>query len=164
MPILSAYARIKKINYFIKGIPKDAKILEVGSGSGWLKSYFESNNYQNYIGIDIISPADIIGSILDWEKLGILKESFDYVIAFEVLEHVNCIQACYDLLKPNGRLYMTSPMPEMDWLLLLLEKIGLNQKRTSAHSNLTHFKDISLFRSKQIRIMSGLSQWGFFIK
>jgi 2-polyprenyl-3-methyl-5-hydroxy-6-metoxy-1,4-benzoquinol methylase len=164
MPLLSDYTKNKKIHYFFKNIAKNARILEVGSGNGWLKEYFTQNHYTNYSGIDLLPPADIVGSILDWKRLGIEKESFDYIIAFEVIEHVNCIQECFDLLKQNGKLFMTSPVPKMDWLLCFLEKIGLNQKRTSEHINLTIFADINIFREKQIRIVAGLSQWGIFTK
>lgn len=59
---------------------------------------------------------------------------------------------------------MTSPVPKMDWVLCLLEQIGLNQKRTSKHINLTCFDEINVFREKQIQIIAGLSQWGIFTK
>jgi 2-polyprenyl-3-methyl-5-hydroxy-6-metoxy-1,4-benzoquinol methylase len=164
MPLLSDFARRKKIEYFLKDIPQDANILEIGSGSGWLKQYFSFHGYTNYLGIDIVPPADIVGSIFDWELLGIKKASFDVIIAFEVIEHVNCLQPCFDLMKPNAKLFMTSPVPEMDWLLRILEKLGLNQKRTSKHTNLTKFDDICIFREKKVKIVSGLSQWGVFTK
>lgn len=162
MPILSTYAQKKKIDYFLKNIPQDADILEIGCGSGWVRDYFNSRARINYLGIDVTASADICGDIRDWEKLGLKSSSFDYIIAFEVVEHVDCFQACYDLLKPHGKLFLTSPVPHMDWLLKILERIGLTQKRTSPHDHLIDFRAIPLFSHKEIKIIMGVAQWGIF--
>jgi hypothetical protein len=68
------------------------------------------------------------------------------------------------LLKPGGILMLTSPLPHMDWLMRFLERIGLNQKRTSPHVNLTDFKKIPFFKEKHIKTIGFLSQWGVFVK
>ncbi|MBN1327024.1 MAG: methyltransferase domain-containing protein [Candidatus Cloacimonetes bacterium] len=164
MPMLSDYAQKKKIDFFLKPIPETAHILEIGSGDGWVGKYLKTNNWQNYLSIDINPPADIIGNILDWEKLCLNPNFFDYIIAFEVVEHVDCFQACYDLLKSGGKLLLTSPVPGMDWLMKIFETMGLNQKRTSPHDHLVDFKTISVFSDKQIKIIAGLSQWGIFTR
>ena len=164
MPILNRYFRERKISYFTQDIPKEAKILEIGCADGWLGRYFRAAGYKNYIGMDVLAPADIVGDIKDWQELGLKRESFDVVIAFEVIEHVNCFKDIYDILKPQGILMLTSPLPHMDWFCLLLEKIGLLQKRDSPHSNLTNFKDILFFRPLEIRRIWFLAQWGKFIK
>lgn len=164
MPVLSNFARKKKIKYFLKQIPKNNSILEIGSGSGWVGDYLTKNAYTNYRGIDIVPPADIVGDICQWKDLGIKEEYYDVVIAFEVLEHVNCIKECWEIIKPNGMLMVTTPVPHMDWLLVFLEFLGLNQKRTSPHNNLMYLKNVHTFRSKKIKIVMFLSQWGIFIK
>ena len=128
MPLLSKYAQKKRIDYSVKGIPKQARILEVGCGNGWFGNYLKSNGWENYVGLDIVSPADIVGDILDWRKLGIEEQSFDLIIAFEVVEHVNCFQEFFDILKTGGLLILTSPVPHMDWLCKLLEAIGFKTK------------------------------------
>ncbi len=51
--------------------------------------------------------------------LRIESESFDVTIAFELIEHVDCLQQLFDILKPGGVLMLTSPLPHMDWLCLL---------------------------------------------
>lgn len=53
MPLLSQYAQNKKIEYFLETIPKQAKILEIGSGSGWVGNYLKQNGYTNYVGMDL---------------------------------------------------------------------------------------------------------------
>ena len=130
MPLLSEYARRKKINFFLKDISKDAKILEVGSGEGWVGEYLTRHGWKNYVGLDVEAPADIVGDIRNWAKLGLHLESFDVIIAFEVVERVAIFPALYDLLRPGG-LMVTTPLPHMDWACQILEAMGLNQRRTS---------------------------------
>lgn len=163
MPLLSEIAKRKKIKYFICGLPKTAKILEIGCGSGWLRAYMKKNGWTAYVGLDIVPPADIIGDIKNWQELGLKPESFDIIIAFEVIEHVKCFQECFDLLRENGQLLLTSPVPHFDWLCRLLEVIGLNQKRTSKHECI-YFKDIPLFEPVKIKTVGAMAQWGIFKK
>jgi len=164
MPLLSDYARRKKIRHFLDPIPKDARILEIGCGSGWVGQYLKQRGWKDYVGLDLSAPADVVGSIKDWRNLGLAAGSFDVILAFEVVEHVDCFQECYDLLKPGGRLLLTSPVPRMDWVLRLLEWLGLNQKRTSPHDHLVDFRLVPQFERKQIKIVAFLSQWGTFEK
>jgi 2-polyprenyl-3-methyl-5-hydroxy-6-metoxy-1,4-benzoquinol methylase len=164
MPLLSDYARKKKIYYFLESIPKEARILEVGCGSGWALEYLRGQGWQHSWGVDIRPPADYVGDIRRWRELGLDSESFDVIIAFEVVEHVACFRECYDLLKPGGKLLLTSPLPRMDWFMKLLETLGLNQKRTSPHDCLVDFATVPEFERKDIRIVGCLSQWGVFHK
>jgi 2-polyprenyl-3-methyl-5-hydroxy-6-metoxy-1,4-benzoquinol methylase len=164
MPLLSDYARRKKIEYFFGDIPQDARILEVGSGEGWVGQYLKQHGWKNYLGIDIKPPADIVGDLREWRKLGLKPESYDVIVAFEVIEHVDLFQEMYDLLRPGGMLLVTTPVPHMDWACKILERVGLNQRRTSPHDHLTYFKDIPLFEPVDTRIVKLIGQWGKFRK
>lgn len=164
MPFLSDYARKKKIEYFFAGIPKDARILEIGCGSEWVREYLTTSGWTGYVGLDLVPPADIVGDVTNWRNLGLEPESFDIIIAFEVVEHVDCFAECRELLRPGGKLLLTSPVPHMDWVMKLLEGVGLNQKRTSPHDHLVYFDEVSAFADKQIRVVKGLAQWGIFTK
>ena len=164
MPILSEYAQKKKIGYFLKNIDKNSKVLELGSGSQWLGEYMKKNGWTGYVGIDLKVPADIVGDIRSWQELGLKPKSFDYIIAFEVVEHVDIFQECFELLKDDGELMLTTPVPYMDWILKLLETIGLNQKRTSPHDNLIYLDKIKLFKPIELKNIAFLSQWGKFKK
>jgi SAM-dependent methyltransferase len=164
MPWLSSYARIRKIAYFIVDLPKDARILEVGCGDGWLGRYLREGGWKNYSGLDLAPPADVPGDIRGWADLGLAAASFDVVIAFEVAEHVNCFREFYDLLRPGGLLLLTSPLPHLDWLCRLLELVGLSQPRCSPHDHLIRFPDIPLFVPLEIRRVGFISQWGKFRK
>ena len=143
MPLLSDISRRKKIQYFLSKIPKDQRILEIGCGDGWVGRYLRENGWQHYVGLDVTPPADIVGDIHDYESLGIEEESFDVIIAFEVVEHVDCFRQCYEILNPGGQLMLTTPLPHMDWLLKVLEWLGLNQKRMSPHDHLVCLRDVS---------------------
>src|SRR5579872_2546599 len=136
MPLFSDIGRKLKLDYFLKSVAKDARILEIGCADGWLGKHLKEHGWKNYVGLDLKPPADIVGDIRDWKNLGLEPESFDVIFAFEVLEHVPCFQECFDLLKPGGNLMATSPVPHLDWLCSLLEAAGLNQKRTSPHDYL----------------------------
>lgn len=164
MPMLSDIAQRKKIEYFLNPLPKGAAILEIGCGARWVGDHLRSAGYTGYVGNDLFPPADIVGDIRQWRDLGLKGESFDAIVAFEVVEHVDLFQEAYDLLKPGGRLLLTSPVPEMDWAMQLLEAVGLNQKRTSPHDHLIDFRTIPLFEAISIRRVAGLSQWGIFRK
>jgi len=164
MPIFSSVAASRKKAFFLDPIPKDAQILEVGCGFRWVGEYLRAQGHKHYVGLDLFPPADIVGDIKEWRSLGLRAESFDVIVAFEVLEHTPCIPECFELLKPGGRLVATSPVPEMDWFLRMLELSGLNQKRTSPHEFLIDFRTIPLFKLTSYRRIAGLSQWGIFTK
>ena len=163
-PLLSHYARKKKIDYFIRAIPKDCRILEIGCGDGWVRDYLFDEGFSGYVGLDIKPPADIVGDISNWQALGIKENSFDVIIAFEVVEHVDCFRHCYKILKPGGKLMVTTPVPAMDLFLMFLEAMGFSQKRTSPHANLVNLDKIDYFRGKNIKIIGFLSQWAVFTK
>jgi len=164
MPILSRIAQKKKIDFFLNQIPHQTAILEIGSGSGWVGDYLKSSGRTGYLGIDLNAPADIVGDVLQWKSLGLKAESFDFIIAFEVVEHVDIYPACEALLKPGGSLLVTTPLPHADWIMKTLESLGLNQKRTSPHSNLHYLQSTGKLERHLYRQVAGLSQWGIFKK
>jgi len=164
MPWLSDYAKKKKIEYFLQQIPRHSRILEIGCGAGWVGDYLRTHGWPHYTGMDLSAPADVVGDILHWRELGLKAESFDSIIAFEVVEHVDCFRACYELLRPGGVLMITTPVPRMDRVLRLFEAVGLNQKRTSPHDHLVDLARVPYFENKVIRTIFHLSQWGIFTK
>lgn len=164
MPLLTDLSRRKKIGYFFGAIPKNASILEIGAGSGWVGSYFRTNGYANYVGLDLEGSADVIGDIKDVEALPFRHGQFDVIVAFEVIEHVDFVEESRQLLKDGGLLMLTTPLPEMDWMCLIFEKLGLNQKRTSPHCNLTHIRHLPGFSTERYNIVALMGQWGIYRK
>ena len=159
MPYLSERAQQMKMDFFFRDIPKTVRILEIGSGEGWLKKGLMERGFQSYTNIDLSPPADIVGDIREWKKIGLQPNSFDIIVAFEVVEHVNIFNECYDLLTNDGQLFLTTPYPHADWFLKVLEIVGLTQKRTSPHSNLVYLKTIKRFEDRMVFNKFGLSQW-----
>jgi 2-polyprenyl-3-methyl-5-hydroxy-6-metoxy-1,4-benzoquinol methylase len=164
MPLRSDISRRRKIRYFLEPIPKEARILEIGCGSRWVGKYLQAHGWRGYVGIDLEPPADVVGDIRRWRELRLEAASFDVIIAFEVVEHVDCFEECFDLLRPGGRLMLTSPVPHMDWAMRVLEALGLNQRRTSPHSNLVYFSRIPWFEPIALTRKAGLAQWGILRK
>ncbi|HOP60561.1 MAG TPA: class I SAM-dependent methyltransferase [Candidatus Saccharicenans sp.] len=142
-PILSEISRRRKLKLLLKYLKPESYILEVGAGDGWFSSQLKQHGHRA-VTLDLRGPADIVGDIMDWQVLGLDSESFDAVIALEVIEHVDCLEALCNLCKKDGLIMLSSPHPRWDWLLKILENLGLTQKRTSKHSNLTDFNKIKL--------------------
>ncbi len=46
--------------------------------------------FLNYTGIDLIDNPFIVGDIINYKKLNLKEKTFDLIIAFEVVEHVDC--------------------------------------------------------------------------
>ena len=135
----------------MKYLRPNSSILEVGAGSGWFAQRLSDKGH-NVIMLDIVNPrADIIGDINQWRKLGIKKESFDAVIALEVIEHVDCLSALSSVCRIDGLIMLSSPHPNWDWAMKILEALHLNQKRITPHINLTDFKKINLPAIKRKR-------------
>lgn len=164
MPLLSDYAREKKVEFFFRELPKESRILEIGCGDGWLGRRLSQEGWLHYTGLDTSPPANIIGDIRDWKRLGIEEASFDIAVAFEVVEHVPCFHEMYNILRPGGLAFLTSPIPSRDRLCEFLERLGLAQKRTSPHVYLVRFEEIPLFEIVKIKHVGGLAQWGIFQK
>jgi SAM-dependent methyltransferase len=164
MPLLNQYACRKRIDYTCHYIPKTARILEIGCGKGWFRDYCKANGWTHYTGIDLAPPADIVGDILDWKQLGLEENTFDFIVAFEVVEHVHCFNEMAALLKQDGRLILTSPTPHFDWLCKIMETLGLNQKRTSPHDHLIYFNRLPGFEAIALKKIGFLIQWGIFKK
>lgn len=100
---------------------KDKKILEVGSGLGYLTYALIRSGY-NVVGMDISEKAvsqarTIFGNYYIcadlFETAKLQAESYDVVILTEVIEHVNrpleFIEAIKQLLKPGGYAIITTP-------------------------------------------------------
>jgi 2-polyprenyl-3-methyl-5-hydroxy-6-metoxy-1,4-benzoquinol methylase len=152
MPLLSSISRRLKERYFLRDISSDDVVLEIGCGDGWVGRYLKSRGVREVVGMDTNPPA----------ALGLKAQSFDVIVAFEVLEHVDCMGDCFALLKPGGRLLATSPYPPADPLLEKLEKWGLNQERTSPHDHLMFFKETDQFQIAKMWRPLHMSQWCIF--
>lgn len=159
---MSSISRRLKKWYFLNTVSKDDMVLEIGCGDGWVGRYLKGRGISHIIGIDTAAPAAVVGDIRDWRNLGLRAASFDVIVAFEVLEHVDCMDDCFALLKPGGRLLVTSPYPSADWFLEKLERWKLNQPRTSPHDHLMYFQETDQFQIARMWRPLRMSQWCIF--
>jgi 2-polyprenyl-3-methyl-5-hydroxy-6-metoxy-1,4-benzoquinol methylase len=156
---LSNYARRKKLEFFFSRIPKEARVLDLGCAGGWVKHWAAEHGYQQVIGIDLEPPADIVGDVNRWDELGLEPQSIDYIVAFEVLEHGDMAAAAHSLLKPDGELLATTPVPRFDWVCRALEAARILQKRTGPHTHLVDLRHYPGFGVVDWRVKGLISQW-----
>jgi 2-polyprenyl-3-methyl-5-hydroxy-6-metoxy-1,4-benzoquinol methylase len=143
-PLISEISRKRKLKLLLKNLRPGASILEVGAGLGWFAQRLKESGY-DVTTLDIVNPeADIIGDINQWQQLGIRRNSFDAVVALEVIEHIDCLSALCSICKIGGLIMLSSPHPNWDWVMKILENFKLTQRRTSKHINLTDFGKIQL--------------------
>jgi ubiquinone/menaquinone biosynthesis C-methylase UbiE len=121
-----AFDRINSLKKYISG--KNLKILNFGFGQGALESeLYKMKPLPSLIGIDISSKSVkkaqkkfkkwvfIVGGI---ERVKVYKNSFDYVVCSEVLEHISprntlaTLRQFYKCLKPGGYLLVSVPLNE----------------------------------------------------
>jgi len=157
---LSEVARRRKVRYFLDHLPRSARILDVGCADNWFKAAAARRGWTNVIGLDLQPPADVVGDIFNWRSLDLEPHSFDAIVAFEVVEHGDFTEPLHDLLKPDGYLMLTTPVPGMDWVCRALETLRLLQRRTSPHDYLVDLRHFPRFEIVERRIKAGVSQWG----
>jgi 2-polyprenyl-3-methyl-5-hydroxy-6-metoxy-1,4-benzoquinol methylase len=160
--LLSRISRDRKLGLLLRHIRAGSLILEVGAGAGWFSRGLRRQGHEVRT-LDLMPPADIIGDIKDWKRLGLKAGSFDVIVALEVIEHVDCWDDLKELCKPGGWIFLSSPVPRFDWACRMLETAGLTQRRTSPHCNLVDFTalDIAPFVLKR---PLGIHQVGLFKK
>jgi 2-polyprenyl-3-methyl-5-hydroxy-6-metoxy-1,4-benzoquinol methylase len=116
-------ARKYRWNYrrFLRGVAKDAVILDMGCGVGQFMFYLARDGYRNLVGIDIsadtIQRAKRMQPALDFRHVpsseAFLHDHpahFDLIVLNDVLEHIapealpTLVRALFAALKPGGRL------------------------------------------------------------
>lgn len=88
----------------------EGKVLDVGCRSeGFKRALYDQNVY--YKGLDLSQPADIIGNL----EIGLpfSNESFDVVVALDVLEHTNNIYHSFNELCRVARKYVVIALPNI---------------------------------------------------
>jgi 2-polyprenyl-3-methyl-5-hydroxy-6-metoxy-1,4-benzoquinol methylase len=151
----TAHSERRLREYIISEIPKETNsILDVGSGSAWLAKQFQSS------GVFICSlDATIVNTSKALEKypspnhvavvadafaLPFKKESFDCVVAAEIIEHVSdpsaFVHSLMKVVKPGGMLIISTPYKEVIRYALC---IHCNQK-TPLNAHLHSFDEHTL--------------------
>lgn len=115
-------------------ISKSDKILDIGAGGGHLIRAFNENGFEKLYAHEVPSSGtdgieDVTEEIYhDFDYQTIPSDEFDLVTLIDVLEHVPdpsyLIQNCIRILKPNGVIYLHTPVvSKLDHLMYALQNI-----------------------------------------
>ena len=142
---------------------EDIKVLEVGSGNRIITKELRLAGFSV---VDIDPNNSNAQYKMDAREMHFTDGLFDAVIAFEVLEHCDCIKEILRVLKPNGILIATIPRKEGKWLVDLLVKLNLVECY-ELHSEFIELIDLAspeleLIYSKKLFL--GLAEFGVFKK
>lgn len=139
----------------LAGIPQDASCCEIGCGTGIFLAYLEKRGLRA-LGIDLSAEATEIAQkrftrgLISVRNQSVydLKDKFDVIFMFEVLEHIEDDQGFLshisdNLLKEGGRLFISVPAKQRLFSradlyvghLRRYEKKDLSQKLTEAKLN-----------------------------
>jgi 2-polyprenyl-3-methyl-5-hydroxy-6-metoxy-1,4-benzoquinol methylase len=133
-----------KVNNIMPFLWKDMQILDLGCGDMWLTNFLKDRGFQ-VSGFSLTKPADIVGDVRTYN---FKTDSYDVVLAIEMVEHVDCFKEILAMLKPKGLLILTTPTPHLDWFCLLMEKAGIFQSRgETPHKHLIYLKDVPFFQT-----------------
>lgn len=127
-PIESVFGSIvARVDLIDKSDFKGKRILDFGCGLGWFVWYSKKLKIKKYIGVDIDENAlekarDYSGKSNDYEfmkidslKLPFKDNSFDTVVAWEVIEHIprgtedEFLSEICRVSSPKGALYLSTP-------------------------------------------------------
>jgi ubiquinone/menaquinone biosynthesis C-methylase UbiE len=141
--------------YIISKIPKDVNsILDVGCGKGWVaKEFLPKGKTVVSLDISVTNPSIVkklfsspkhFGITADSFHLPFNDNSFDCVIASEIIEHVydpaKFIKELFRVVKKEGRLIITTPYKEK---LIYYLCIHCN-KKTPANAHINSFDEKKL--------------------
>lgn len=104
----------KRFSYLFSG-----KVLDVGCGNNYFKKLIPGK----CIGIDKYGDADVVKDIS--EGLPFAEKSFDTVVAFDVLEHIDDLHFLFDELCRVARKWIVVTLPNMyEWRFRLSFLLG----------------------------------------
>ncbi len=141
--------------YIISKIEENVKsILDVGAGSAWVADYFVKNSVKvtsldlskiNVTKAKEIVPENLHSQIVaDSFKLPIKNNSYDIVIASEIIEHVispkDFVNELFRVVKPGGKLIITTPYKEKLRYYLCIHC----NKKTPVHAHIHSFDENKL--------------------
>ncbi len=103
-----AYGAIEQI--------RPQSVLEIGAGRGYFLNLIKNNAYANETNPTAVKLCRQNGIFVYDCKLSDIKESFDFICAFELFEHIwNCkdfFEQCLAHLSARGQLLLATPNPD----------------------------------------------------
>lgn len=108
---------------------KGAAIVDLACGNGNLLYFFKQRGYTDLQGVDVspsqvrlarqVVPRVTEGSLFEFLRLNTV--SFDLITGLDIIEHLSkdevldFLDACYEALKPGGRLVLQTPNAGTPW-------------------------------------------------
>jgi len=138
--------------YIISKVPKELNtILDVGCGKGWVAKHFLPKGVRvNSLDVSTSNPAKAVelypsenhaGITADSFKIPFVDDSFDVVIASEIIEHVvdpaEFVKELFRVVTKGGKLLVTTPYKEK---LIYYLCVHCN-KRTPANAHIHSFDE-----------------------
>lgn len=163
-PIITKLVRNRRIKLIEQEISKNTKILDLGCGDGWLTNYLVAKGC-DCIGVDKTVENNTYFRAEDASSLSFSDNTFDCIIMIEVIEHID--PSTYNeierVLRPNGKIILTTPLPTFNWLVELLAKMRVVNSLKTEHINLVRLNDLAKRWKliKQSRIFL-IDQYGVF--
>ena len=148
-----------KFKFFTEHIQSTDQILDIGCGPGTFLGNLE--RFKSGVGIDLSKPqidyatekyakANLSYEAFDGNRVPYSDSSFDVVTLVEVIEHVtpkiveHLFFEAYRVLKPGGRLYVSTPNYGSLWPLL--------EKIVNARAEVTYEEQhINLFKRNRLK-------------
>lgn len=142
LPWLTRYARTGRLKFFKRAIADQRlRVLDIGCGDGWFVTACMTGTLCNCIGVD---PHYGNGIRASAENLPFPNNSFDCVVLWEVIEHIKpeCYAEIERVLRPGGKIILSTPIPRWNWLVELCERLGFVRALGTPHINLLDVKTL----------------------
>lgn len=147
MKAIDKYLQIARFNMVKEFLPEKTRLLDIGCNNLELFNHFK---YKGITGTGIDPDLDVEPHQIPNNVNGIkstfptpeLKnEIFDLITALAVFEHIpECdhsgfAMACFNHLKPGGKIILTIPNPLVDPIIHLMQLTGLIDKSLNAYQH-----------------------------
>lgn len=177
-PFITRYVANKRLNLILRSLKRyerkvkkdQIKILDVGCGNGYFTKEIRKRGY-NVVGIDKHTPKTAKWMsfqpdyVMDALNMDFPDNSFDIIIALEVIEHCPCVPEINRVLKPEGLFFCSTPTPRTEWLRHIVVGLGLLEAQDfENHDHIVDLRKVPMRLLKLRKMFLRASQFGILTK